>query len=278
MTLLIGRHFQPVHSTIPAIMRQAGKFLLSAPPVDVGELQSKDIKGIDQLVTRELLNVSFSSPLPDGQDDLAILTNCNHEWAEAHFQERVGGVPLNPGEEYKNWPWYKGNVEQHQALPRGKFSHSYMERYWPRYAGDLSGRIMGIDKQHWGIRYRYGDLNDVVNLLARSPHTRQAYLPVWFPEDTGAVHGERVPCSLGYHFILRDGQLHVVYYIRSCDFVRHFPDDIYLTGRLAQWVLSALTDEPHSVWDKAKIGTLTMHITSLHCFAGDLPMMEKRYG
>ena len=30
---------------------------------------------------------------------------------------------------------------------------------------------------------------DVIDLLEREPFTRQAYLPIWFPEDTGAFHG-----------------------------------------------------------------------------------------
>jgi thymidylate synthase len=125
-----------------------------------------------------------------------------------------------------------------------------------------------------GIRYDYGDLNDVVDLLARSPATRQAVLPVWFPEDTGAVHGERVPCSLFYHFIVRDQRLHVVYSIRSCDLFRHFRDDVYLTCRLGQWVLEQLRAKEASkyggMWAGVQMGTLTMHITSLHIFEAEL--------
>jgi hypothetical protein len=62
--------------------------------------------------------------------------------------------------------------------------------------------------------------------MVREPFTRQAFLPIWYPEDTGSVHGERVPCTIGYHFIRRGDWVHVVYYIRSCDFFRHFRDDI----------------------------------------------------
>jgi hypothetical protein len=68
-----------------------------------------------------------------------------------------------------------------------------MERYWPKYINWAQDEEP--QDAMFGIRYNYGDLNDVVDLLARSPATRQAVLPVWFPEDTGAVHGERVPCS-----------------------------------------------------------------------------------
>jgi thymidylate synthase len=96
------------------------------------------------------------------------------------------------------------------------------------------------------------------------------------------VHGERVPCSLGYHFIIRDNDLHVAYFIRSCDFYRHFRDDIYLTCRLAQWVLGQCKlhaeDEDMKFWAQVGVGTIHMHMTSLHCFRGDLPKLEREYG
>ena len=123
------------------------------------------------------------------------------------------------------------------------------------------------------IHFDYGDLGDIIKLLADQPLTRQAYLPVWFPEDTGALHGGRLPCTLGYQFIMRDGRFHIIYPIRSCDFVRHFRDDIYMTVRLLQWVKERAA-ELNSVWDEVRLGTYTMHITSLHCFVQDLPRFK----
>jgi thymidylate synthase len=122
---------------------------------------------------------------------------------------------------------------------------------------------------NYGVRYEFGDLQDVVNLLNKSLHTRQAFLPIWFPEDTGVVHGERVPCTLGYHFLVREDLLNIVYYIRSCDFLRHFPDDVYMACRLAQWVADKLPVD---------VGSMVMHISSLHIFEGDMPRMEQMYG
>jgi thymidylate synthase len=132
-----------------------------------------------------------------------------------------------------------------------------------------------------GIRYPYGDLDDVVSLLAREPYTRQAYLPVWFPEDTGAVHGERVPCTLGYHFILRDNQLHTFYPLRSCDFLRHFRNDVYFAVRLTQWVrdqvLMTCPKSNEVYWTGVTPGNLTMQIVSLHIFEGDMPYMRQHF-
>lgn len=247
------------------------RFLQAASQVDVGRWQSLDVSGRPEMVTHELLNVSFEMTLASNPDDWAAIIQPNLPWAEDHFRERVSGEPWNPPPSNEWWPHAQhGNAE---FKADEKFSHTYPERYWPAMAGvgEMTPEGRQIFVPQVGIRYRYGDLGDVVHQLAKDPLTRQAYLPVWFPEDTGAVNGQRVPCSLGYHFIIRDNQIHCVYYIRSCDFMRHFRDDVYMTGRLVQWLRDEL-DAGYSV------GKLTMHITSFHIFAGDVPILEAQNG
>lgn len=248
-----------------------------AEPVEVGEWQSQDVKDRPEMVTRELLNVSFQFRVPRSDEELRELVEPNMPWAEDHFQERVSGKPLNPPPSEAWWPFaVKGN----EAHKEGEvFSHTYPERMWPRFANaggvTLEGRQVLVP--HVGIRFEYGDLMDVVELLRRSPMTRQAYLPIWFPEDTGNVHGVRVPCTLGYHFIVRMGRLDVTYYIRSCDYLRHFSDDVYMAGRLLQWMNEMAFGWGQDEVPSVEVGTLTMHITSLHIFEGDMPRMRTQY-
>lgn len=147
-----------------------------------------------------------------------------------------------------------------------RFNHNYMMRYWPK--GENGS-------QYRGMIHPYGDLNDVVKLLAREPDTRQAFFPVWFPEDTGVIHGGRVPCSLGYQFLMRNGFLHITYYLRSCDYTRHFRDDIYLTVRLLLWMLKRLRDLRPEVWDGVVPGFYSMHIMNLHAFKNDFEGMKQ---
>jgi Thymidylate synthase len=260
--------------SLSANMEGLGRTLLNeGKDVDTGHWQS--LEGVPHVKTRELQNVAVEYQVPYSQSQLAAEVHANQPWAEDHFLERVGGEPLNPGEQFKNWPWYRGGVEDHKA--QGQFSHTYMERYWPKGAGSDGLGGHQTEETREGIRYPYGDLFDVVQLLAKYPGTRQAYLPVWFPEDTGAVHGERVPCSIGYHFLWRGNKLYCNYYMRSCDFLRYLKDDIYLTCRLMQWVCQQLSNFKE-VGEHAPIpGELTMLIGSLHIFEGDLPKMERLY-
>jgi thymidylate synthase len=108
----------------------------------------------------------------------------------------------------------------------------------------------------------------LVDQLANEPYTRQAYLPIFFPEDTGAVHGGRIPCTLGYHFMMRGDQLHMWYHIRSCDLHRHFRDDLYLAVRLQLWVLDALENYSR-YWTAVSPGNLYFAAYSLHLHRGD---------
>jgi thymidylate synthase-like protein len=241
----------------------------TASDVDVGEWHAQDVRGLSAMVSREVLNVSLELEIGNDLGQWQRQIRPNLPWAEDHFDERVCGRPLNPGEEYRNWPWARDYFDQYY-IENGKFSHTYMERFWPKWA-ENSGFSSTVPPPHWGIRFAYGDLGDVVIQLIQNPLTRQAYLPVFFPEDTGAVHEERIPCTLGYHFIVRNNKLNCIYYLRSCDFVRYFRDDVYMAGRLAQWVWSKIRTT-HPTID---VGKLLVHITSLHVMNGDLPKLEK---
>jgi hypothetical protein len=215
----------------------------------------------------EKFNHSFSFMIPERVGDLVREVKPNLPWADDHFDERVSGIPLNPPPSNEWWPFNQRKNEEFKK--EEQFSHTYPERMWPKFGGEKFGKSLmsdHIEEPQRGLRYDYGDFDDVVNLLKNEPFTRQAFLPIWFPEDTGSVHGERVPCTIGYHFIRRGDHLHVIYYIRSCDFIRHFRDDVYLACRKVLWVLDKLKQMDHERWKDVKPGWYTMHITSLHCF------------
>lgn len=247
--------------------------LLRSRPVDVGSWHSQKTKGNPLLVTMELTWINFNTKIPTSVRQLQQDMQPNLPWAETHFSERVSGEPLNPPPSHVDWPWAHGT---HQDKDE-KFSHTYPERFWPKFA-NVGGphwdskRVVAVP--HNGIRFEYGDLEDVVQLMIAEPYTRQAYLPVFFPEDTGGQTRlkERIPCSMGYHFLTRDdpttGQpvMDCGYTMRSCDFVRHFRDDVYMAGRLLMWMCMSLSalQEFYTL-----PGQLRVNIGSLHAMEGD---------
>jgi hypothetical protein len=220
-------------------------------PVDTGHWQGYTTGGKPDLVTDEIRNATFTAPIPFGKFELRDAVKPSMPWAEREFLERVGGEARNPHYSLQSWPWWNEQIKT-------PFTHTYSERFWPNDVGeDPVGKLKGL-------RYRYGDLGDVLSLLRKHPHTRQATFPIFFPEDTGATHGGRIPCTLHYHFLLRNNNLHLWYPIRSCDAVRHYRDDVYMAGRLCQWVIEQLG------WgDDIQPGHLHFTAYSFHVHHGD---------
>lgn len=245
--------------------------------------QGMDVSKRPEMRCHELVNVTIRLPL-NGEECVTTyqdLIGPNLPWADVHFAERVGGEPLNPPPSYKIWPW--GTNAEKFTGPHGEFNHSYPERLWPKHAGmtdkgelketrfDPNWPSYGsiLNETRRGIRWEYGDLNDVVALMHKDPLTRQAWIPLFFPEDTGIGDGARKPCTLGYQFMRRGTELHIYYPLRSCDYVRHFRDDIYLAIRLMLWVLSQLRELDPESWNNVVPGEYVMHATSLHIFVND---------
>lgn len=251
------------------------KQLVKTVPINRGRWQAEDVSQSDSHSTHELSNVNFIIRIPNTKNQAKLWIRPDLPWAEDHFLERVGGEPLNPAPSYVDWPYHsQAERDRHLKASGGtQFDHTYPERMWPKNAVSptypmyhhTNDRCLQVWGKNRGIRFDYGDLGDVVKQLKTDPFTRQAFLPIFFPEDTGATQGQRVPCTIGYHFIRRGMQLDCNYFIRSCDIYRHFRNDVYLAMRLTQWVVEQLDAKEGFVWP----GNLNMFVSNLHLFKGD---------
>jgi len=270
--------------------------LVAQDPIQTDTWQGMDVRNSKAHYMHELEDVTFLISNVSGDADayppLSTMIKADLPWAEDHFQERVGGVPLNPPPSSMYWPYaVRGNGDH---LGGGVFDHTYPERFWPRFANEGHTRPNGrqVFVPHNGIRFEYGDLSDVVALLVHDRGTRQAYLPVWFPEDTGATDAKgspiRVPCTLGYHFMIRKNKLSCRYYIRSCDVFRHLNNDMYFAVRLMEWMADTVNHYTALEYDNdpghlcppmpADItpGRLMVHVASLHLFVADKVKLKER--
>lgn len=231
---------------------------------DEGSTQSSHkwqaIDSPDQLF--EVTDLFFKVNMPESIEEMADETLADLPWSENHFQERVSGIPANPGYQYLHWPYYRPTKHNDvfRAEGSGLFSHTYMERFWP------DTTIMGTG----AMKYPYGDFGDLINRLEKDPGTRQAFFAIWHPSDQ-SNNGVRLPCTIGYHFTLRDGKINITYLIRSCDAFRHFKNDVYMTMRLAKYVAEQLLARTGIEY---KMGTLSMWIGSFHCFNQEIPLIQ----
>lgn len=193
-------------------------------------MQDKYVGDNPDYKTKELQDYCYTVfSAVDSLGDLAP----TQPWADAEFEERVCGIPVNPGMAYllRNDVWS-------EFLHNGEFSYTYAER-------------MAFQ------------LRQIIEEAKIHPDSRQLYLSIWNPSiDAFCLGGvSRVPCSLGYLFQIRDGKLNIKYFMRSCDFATHMQNDIYLAVKLMEYVAKEIGVEP---------GNFTHYIGSLHVYAKDV--------
>ena len=210
-------------------------------------MQDKYIKGNPDYETKELQNYSYCLLNARSQD----IPGVSQPWADLEFKERVTdpwdrtpdgtadpfSIPefINPGEAWKA----RAEVWQ-DYMHDGKLAYTYNELLWNN-----------------------DQVTKVVNRLMVDPDSRQLWISLWNPNrDPDLLGGvSRVPCSLGYGLQVRDGKLNLHYVMRSCDFVTHFRNDVYLAIRFLEWVAEK-TGYP--------VGDFTHTMFSCHVYNKDI--------
>lgn len=198
-------------------------------------MQDKNIVDDPDYYTNELLAYSYMIVDPTDKKELLKAFGKENEegWDIVEFKERIGQEKLNPGEAYKlrmkTWS---------EFMHDGKFSYTYSERI-----GDQVEKVIAELKEH--------------------PASRNAIIGMWNPDiDIDRIGGKmRVPCTMFYQPIIRDGKLNMVYVIRSNDLMTHWCHDIYLAISLQEYIAKELGIET---------GAFYQFVTSLHGYHKDI--------
>jgi thymidylate synthase len=207
----------------------------------IQSMQDKTDLDDDLAITKEVIGYSFTVLTHDRLDDMLeifrkVPLETAKNYIDAEFADRVCGEPLNPG---NAWQLRAETWEQFMAKQGGdKMSYTYAERYCDR-------------------------LDNVVAELKRNPGTRQAIHDVYRGDLDMQNWGgkKRIPCSILYQFFVRDGAVHILYFIRSNDLLEHFCYDLALTARYQEYVAEKLG---------LPVGDLIYMIGSLHSYKKDL--------
>lgn len=198
-------------------------------------MQDKQIADDPDYETMEYPNMVYTVTHPSLSDLEPFVKTL--EWCKAEFQERMRGTApddySNPNAAWRLRPEVWSEFAGH-------FGYTYGERY----SDGRPGRLLSIAEE-----------------LQKHPDTRQAFLPVFDGRDPARLGEIRVPCTLGYWFNIRDGQLNVTYLQRSGDYFTHLANDLWLTHAL-QLELARWLDIP--------AGTFTHWIGSLHVYKKDV--------
>lgn len=201
-------------------------------------MQDRYVANNPQFLTKELMNYSYSVLNPQYDE----IEGVHAEWVQQEWEDRLIGE-LNPGRAWKLRPdvW-----EQFLEKDFGEADHgSRLVQFSYTYSRRMGGK----------------HIKKIIEELQTHPHSRQLWLPVWWPIDADRRGERRVPCSLGYWLVQRSGALHMTYVMRSCDFYTHYANDVALATMLLHFI-SKNTD--------LDLGTFTHFVGSLHVYAKDV--------
>lgn len=208
-------------------------------------MQDKVIEGNKDYETKELQNYCYT--LLDANS--STITGVTQSWADKEFEERITD------------PWMRNPDGSH---------HSFVGFVNPGEAWKSRQEVWN-DYIHDGkMAYTYNEMiwnNDqcfkIINRLKEDPDSRQLWISLWNPnKDPDFLGGvSRVPCSLGYGFQVREGKLNMHYVMRSCDFITHFRNDVYLAIKFLEWVAKETGYE---------VGNFTHTMFSLHVYNKDV--------
>lgn len=147
----------------------------------------------------------------------------------------------------------------------GDRSHLAIEYYLPSYM-----RHVGVGSGAYGPRL-FGDggqVHRVIQQLRGGSSTRQAVIQL-FDADDLAADPKDVPCTCTLQFLQRNGQLDLVVYMRSNDFVQGFRHDVFAFTFIQELVARSIDVE---------LGTYVHMVGSLHVYTKHSTIVERFIG
>lgn len=226
-------------------------------------MQNKDVANDDDYKTKEISAYGYklTNYEHNVEDENEVLHYILKEdaidtanYIEKEHTERWCNEMLNPG---TSWEQRKSTWEQfliETEIDKNKrFHYTYSERFACQ-------------------------IHRIVRELIDKPDTRQAIMTIHSnintynqgagvnivepSQDYRFMGGKgRIPCSLHYQFMIREGRLNMIYVMRSCDFLTHFPVDMMLALRAQTKMAKHLSLE---------VGEFTHFCGSLHAYKKDM--------
>ena len=221
-----GRIYKNCKEAINEIKRDIHEMGIKVHP---HSMQNKIVKDDPNYETLEVQNYSFTILDTSDKDDIV---GSDYKWCVEEFTERIDDNFHNPG---KAWKLRESTWEP--FLVDGIMDYTYNERI-----------------------NAWQQLERVIEELKYNPDTRQAIIQIHSPHDAREMGGKRrIPCSMYYQLMIRNGKLDIIYNMRSSDFSTHFKNDIWLADELRKYISFAI---------QMPIGLFFMNISSLHIYRG----------
>ncbi len=110
----------------------------------------------------------------------------------------------------------------------------------------------------------FDQIGYVIAKLRESPDSRQAVVQIFDHQDVASAHGD-VPCTCVLQYLVRDGRLDSIAYLRSNDVHRGLPHDLFSFTMLQELIARSVD---------VALGTHTHFVGSFHLYEADRPEAE----
>lgn len=237
--------------------------------IDFPEFEKAELNRIDQYFEshkfedyRDYMQDKYQIILVEKDDIKLIWKKLLQIWLKEDFQERIQQW-VNPWEAWKIRPWVW------EEFIHDDWFHSY-----PTFDYTYSERIK---------------LFDLLKEIDQHPTSRQYVFNIWDREDRFGVNGKRrIPCSLNYQILVRPNwelddngkpimAVNMIYNMRSCDYLTHFPIDIIQAVNLLKYITEHMNNNQNfkeydtTKWhDTYALWKLYYNCASLHLYKKDL--------
>jgi thymidylate synthase len=236
------RQYQTIDEAIPEIRRDLTRAL---PTYQVGVQQDR----AREVIVREALNYTYSLPLEAVRSGWQQFPQLAQQMG---FQDEEVAQWVQ-WLEVERWARTDNPELAEVAASLHPLKSHFDEGLAPSYL--------------YGHRLQQGGtVEQMSRILNADLDSRRAYLPIYSSQDSlRASQSTRIPCSLGYHFMVRsdDGirRLHMTYFMRACDFDHFWLSDLLLAGFMGAQVACRLGGE-------VQLGNLVHSIISFHLIRG----------
>lgn len=189
--------------------------------------------------TRELVGIGLELPAPRARLVTSPVRNVNLFFCFGEFL------------------WYMAGSNDLSMI-------SYYNKRYQQFSDDR--RVLhGAYGHRWFHHCGVNQVQAVVDKLKADPSSRQAVLSIFGAQDL-VTPTRDVPCTCLIQFLLREGRLHAIAYMRSNDVIWGMPYDIFSFTLLQELVARMLGCEP---------GTYRHWVGSLHLYQRHFELAEQ---
>jgi hypothetical protein len=244
----MSRIYQDAFEMVREVERDLWEMGINVP---VQSMQDKKVDGDPELgMTKELRAYGFSVTNPlarlDDMVEYIFPKSTVLEYCKVELEDRTGGLPLNPGNSWK----VRGQVW-------GEFIHNGTMAY--TYSCRMCQQLPVIIKE---LREKPGTRQAIINIHSNFYESFDPSNPDLPHQDLHRIGGvARIPCSMYYQMLRREGKLDLVYTMRSCDLLTHAPVDWWLAVKLQEHIAKAL---------EIPVGSFHYFTGSLHAYAREM--------